>query len=261
MSNCSNNSITVETGKVNIPAVMPGLENLKGGKKQHWINANLNFISSTYERFGLEYTKAIFNLKDETLNKALQRSENKHRPAVTMAEKAFNSAFMANEKYYKLQPEVDEIISTMSAHISNDQQLRQTLSDFFQLQAKLNSMVSDLVLKQDYNMSNFTEHILWKESREVRPTRPELTLNGIKVIKDGPSSSVEVRDRLNVSNDTRPSAGNAGDGVIKAHPGNRPGIGNKMTGKGQTSRPAGRQRINSNRERYLNAKRRGFGRV
>lgn len=238
-----------------MPEVIPGLKGMKGGEKQHWINANLDFIALLNEHYGFESTrKALGNMKAETLIKALQKSEGKSKLAVTKAEQAFNQAYLANERFYALQPEVERISEQLGQHSDGDQQLRQMLADFFQLQSKLNGMAAQLIEKQSQNISNLHNLYSHNDICDVDLTLENLQRNGIKAIKAGPTSGVK-RGRLDVSNDTRISAGDAGDDVIKAIPGNHPGIGNKMTGKGQTSRPVGRQRI-TNRERYTNAVRR-----
>lgn len=138
---------------------LPGLKGLKGGEKQVWIKSNLQLITTLYDNYGFEATCKACIMKPETLTKALKKADRADRPSYRKAEQAYNSAFLANEKIYKLMPEFERINDKLDQHFNDDVELRRMLADFFQLSAKLNSMAAQLVEKQGYNMSNLTEHI------------------------------------------------------------------------------------------------------
>ncbi len=267
MNNIDINNITIETEKVNSPAdstpvisELPGLSGLKGGEKQHWINANLKLITTLHDNFGFEATCKACNMKAETLTKALKKAEKADRPGIRKADQAFNSAYIANEKLYRLMPEVERISDQLNQHIDDGMQLRQMLSDYFQLSAKLNSMAAQLIEKQAYNMSNFTEHIFEGKTHEVSSTHVDLTLDGIDKQNAGPSSRGK-NDRLVISKDTRASARqDVGGESLQHSQGNHPGYCVKgKAGNLHYSRPAGRQRT-TNRERFQNATRKKRGR-
>ncbi len=166
MNNCSNNNITVNTDKVKSPAEstpvipeLPGLRGLKAGPKQHWIVNNLKLIETLYDNFGFEATRVACCMKAETLEKALKKAERADRPAIKKADQAFNSAFLANEKLYKLIPEVETIGEALLQHFDSDLEFRNQLSNYFQLLASANSIMADAIRNRASVMVNLTEHI------------------------------------------------------------------------------------------------------
>jgi len=213
----------------NLPETLPGLKDLKGGKKQAFNNANREFILMVYEKYGDEVTKRMFNLKDSTLASIVKKAERQVRKNITLADRAFNSAYRANERLYELEPAVEAIQDVLVQQLDSDQDLRNTLSDFFQLQAKLNEMAAKIVQGRDQKNLYFTEHIRHNDILEVSSTPENVSHKVTKRIKAGPTSKTEA-DRFSVS-------------------------GNMESGKSNTSRVGGRKRGNL-RERYENSKRR-----
>lgn len=172
----------------------PELKGLNGGKKQQWINDHLDLIESVERNAGFEAAMEAFNMRPNTLVKALKKAGSKRRPIITPADKAMNKAIIVEEKLYELRPEVEQLTDAMLQHDQDDDQLRQTLSDFFQLQAKLNAMAAELVQKQPRNTSYFTEHISSPNRLEVDSTHNTLSLSDVKQLKDGSTSSAESAD-------------------------------------------------------------------
>lgn len=227
ISNITQNQDPVNTDR--LPDPLPGLQDLKGGKKQAWNNANRELITLTYDQFGPDYTKALYNLKDTTLSRVLNTAERQHRPSYRKADQAMNKAYL-NEKRIleELKPQFDSMAEAVLQHFDDDQALRKTLSDFFQLQAAANSMMAKIVQNPDYIMVNFTEHISSADTHKVDPTPLITEQNSTKRIKAGPTS-LSNEGRLFISS-------------------------KRETGKLHTSRSG--KTHGTLRERYQNAKKR-----
>ncbi len=172
--NISQEKQPVNTGQ---PVVFPGLKGLAGGKKQHWINANLDLISLLNDNIGFEYTRKALNMKADTLEKALQKAERQHRPAVTKAERAMNRTLVVESKLNEIIPELERQAVELSEHVADDIDLRKNLSDFFRLQASANSMMAEIVQRQGYTSPDLTYHIISPNGHKVGPTAENQQLN------------------------------------------------------------------------------------
>jgi len=148
-------------------SIFPGLDKLSGGEKQHWINRNLDLILLLHENLGFQETRKALNMKSETLEKALVKAERHHRPVVTRADRAMNKAMIVESKVYNLEAEVSRQGVDLSDHTARDQQLREYLAQFFELQSRANGMMAELVK----SVSNFTYHLDSPNKRKVGLTR------------------------------------------------------------------------------------------
>jgi hypothetical protein len=126
-------------------AVLPGLAKLTGGRKQAWINSNLDFIAALNDHLGFKETARVLNMKTETLSRALVKAEQGHRPAITQADKAMSRAQQADIKANKALQELHRQGEALNIHFGTDQQLREQLSQFFELQSRANSLMAQLV--------------------------------------------------------------------------------------------------------------------
>jgi len=86
--------------------VLPELAKLSGGRKQHWINANLDFIAALNDHLGFKDTARVLNMKSDTLSRALIKAEQRHRPVITQADKAMSKAQQADIKANKALAEL-----------------------------------------------------------------------------------------------------------------------------------------------------------
>ncbi|MFC1954321.1 hypothetical protein ACFLVZ_00655 [Chloroflexota bacterium] len=136
--------------------LFPELKGLNGGKKQHWINANLDNISMLADIMPFEDLCQILHSKSDTVVKALQKAEKKHRPAIRGAEK--NSL-----KIQKVETDLDvfkrelqmqtEVLAGQVEKVGN---LQEDLAEFFSIQASLNSFMKKRLLRADLRTSDYS---------------------------------------------------------------------------------------------------------
>ena len=150
--------------------LFPGLEKLRGGKKQHWIRSNLDLISALNDNLGFQETARVLNMKSDTLAAALEKSERGHRPSIKESTKAMNKALINSEEIYAIKGELERQGEEIENHIGEDQQLREHLQQYFELQAAANTIMSKL-LSGVSHASNLTYHIGSPNKRKVGPSK------------------------------------------------------------------------------------------
>lgn len=145
---------------------------LHGGKKQSWINANLDTIAGVHSALGFEQTCQLFNMKADTLISALQKQGKRHKPAVTKADKAFNLAYLNETRIHDLTKEVYTAFEFLSNFSEDFQTHLKQLENYFTVQAKTNELMANLCKDMSTSrVTYFTEHIFSKARREVGLTR------------------------------------------------------------------------------------------
>lgn len=147
--------------------LFPELAGLAGGKKQHWIESNLDLISMVQDAIGFDRACEIFHMKADTLSNALKRAEEHHRPMVTRADKAYNLAQVADGKASEALKELAIQAEVVAGTIEDVDQLKQNLTSYFKLNAELNRVMAGLCQSRRVY---FTEHIGSAHKRKVGPT-------------------------------------------------------------------------------------------
>jgi len=122
-----------------------GLGSLAGGKKQQWVNANLDLITALNDHLGFQETQKALSMKPETLSRALQKAEKHHRPSITRADKAMNKSIVNETKLNEVVSEITRQGEALEQHTEADQQLLNHLVQFYELQSRANAMMADLV--------------------------------------------------------------------------------------------------------------------
>lgn len=160
--------------------VLPGLETLKGGQKQHWIDTNLDFIDMLNYHVGFDTACLMLNCKPDTLIKALRKAESQHRPAITQAEKALNRAALAENKAYEAIKELRTQAEILIDAINRQDLVDKILVEGLESQSRLLSlMASAIVNTGSQSATNFTEHINSARKRKVglTPRRERVRLS------------------------------------------------------------------------------------
>lgn len=148
--------------------LFPHLKGLAGGKKQAWINSNLDHIAMLNEMLGFEETCKALYMKADTLVTALKKAERYHRPEITEANKAFNLAERANNKADNIWKELSIQAEIIKKQLEDNENLRDILTLYFETMANNNLLMAKLCkATQTY----FTEHIDRANKRKVGPTR------------------------------------------------------------------------------------------
>lgn len=161
--------------------LFPYLKGLPGGKKQEWINSNLDFIAMLNDIVGFEETRKLLYMKPGTLVSALKRAEGQHRPAVTRADKAYNVAQQANNNSYEALRELAVQAEAIAGNSAEVQELKENLTSYFTLMERANGLMAKLC---QTTRVYFTEHIDSPHKRKVGPTR--LSSRGRLSIYRGP---------------------------------------------------------------------------
>jgi len=125
--------------------IFPELAKLKGGKKNFWINQNLDLIAALNDHLGFDQTAMVLNMKASTLSRALVRAEGSHRPVVTKAEKAMNRAVLNEGKINEVIKRLNCHAGALNEHFAEDYQLREYLAQYFKLQAAAHTMMEQLM--------------------------------------------------------------------------------------------------------------------
>lgn len=149
--------------------LFPHLKGLRGGDKQAWINANLDFIAMLNDQLGFDKTREVLFMKADTLASALKRAEARHRPVITEAQKAHMLATTADRKADAVMREQAiqaEAIAGLSQELSETKDI---LLQYHEMQAKIHTMTAR-ALSGTTQARYFTEQILNPNKREVGPT-------------------------------------------------------------------------------------------
>ena len=150
--------------------LFPGLEKLRGGKKQHWIRSNLDLISALNDNLGFQETARVLNMKSDTLAAALEKSERGHRPGVTLAQKAMNKTLLNSGEIYEIKGELERHAVELDNHFRENRETFEHLQQYFELQAAANTIMSKL-LSGVSHASNLTYHIGSPNKRKVGPSK------------------------------------------------------------------------------------------
>lgn len=139
--------------------IFPELAKLKGGRKQAWINENLDLIVAVHDKLeDFDKTAEIFHMKLGTLSRALARAEGHHRPVVTLAQKAMNRGMLNEGKINEVIKEINRHAEALDTHFAEDYQLREYLAQYFKLQAAAHTMMEQLMSNVSHTRG-FTYHI------------------------------------------------------------------------------------------------------
>lgn len=170
--------------------LFPELRGLSGGKKQHWLNSHLDVLATLYEVLPFDQLCSATYCKPETLLKALKKQEGRHRPSLRVAEQALSVANLANSGQVANRQELKLQFELLSEAVNDLDDLKQNLSDFFEAQAHINKLMSNLVQK---SRSNLTYHIGSTTRRKVRPTETKSITSSRPSVSKNSSGPAKVR--------------------------------------------------------------------
>lgn len=210
------------SNKENWP-VCPECIGLTGSIKRNWMENHADFIVSTYETMGLEYTCHYFISKSDTILRFLKRHDLSDKKLIRQDEITRNRVYVVDEKVNEVIREMNRQDISITELQNRGYSLLDIMKAWHMKQAQLNNI---MVGALDNIMSNFTERISSADTHKVDPTPLITEQNSIKRIKAGPTSQVG-----------RPFVSN-----------------NKRTGKQQLPGPG--KTHGTLRERYQNAKKR-----
>ena len=149
--------------------IFPELAKLKGGKKNFWISRNLDLVAALNDTIGFDTTAKVLHMKADTLSRALVRAEGHHRPQITLAEKALNRGVLHEGKINDIVDKLNRHAAEFDEHVEDDNQLREHLEKFYQLQAAANTIMAEL-MSSTRHTRNLTYHIISKPLRKVGPS-------------------------------------------------------------------------------------------
>lgn len=141
--------------------MFPELKGLCGGKKQAWINRNMDVIVALADKLEFEKVAAFFKMKPGTLSRALMKAEGQHRPVITKADKAISKAAMAEVRSYEAVKKLNEYASALNEIVEHDDRRWNYLTNLFIAQSRMLEMAAQFMLNDETgsNRRNFTEHI------------------------------------------------------------------------------------------------------
>ena len=149
--------------------IFPELAKLKGGKKNFWINRNLDLVAGLNDTIGFDTTARVLHMKADTLSRALVRAEGHHRPQITLAEKALNRGVLHEGKINDIIKQLNRHAGEFEQHVEDDNQLREHLEKFYQLQAAANTIMAELI-SSTRHARNLTYHIISPPHKKVGPS-------------------------------------------------------------------------------------------
>ena len=123
--------------------LFPELKNLKGGKKQAWINEHLDVIVALNDSLDFDETAEILHMKANTLIRALRKAERK--PVITESNKAISRAALNREKIDEVRKELHGYADDMDRHVAEDRQLLEYMVHFYRLLAEANTIMAELM--------------------------------------------------------------------------------------------------------------------
>lgn len=193
--------------------LFPFLKGMNGGKKQYWINSNLDFIAMLSEHMEFNDLCQTLHSKPETVVKALQKAEQKHRPAVTKADQALNLGQINSIQISEVHKEVESQADILEYLVSDYTEIKEYLADFLESIGNSHLIMSNLMRK---SVSNLTYHIDNTKRSKVSPSKQELpALDGLSV-----SSGYDLRrailkpgNKRSVSQHRKPTKRRRPDGV------------------------------------------------
>lgn len=149
--------------------LFPELAKLSGGRKQNWITTNRDLILALYDKFGFEDTARMLHMKQETLTKALQRTEASYRPAITQAEKAMLLAQRADIKADQALGELETQAEVIEGSINEVSELKANLARYFGLMARAHTIMEEL-MSSVAHVRDLTYHINSQPTKKVGPS-------------------------------------------------------------------------------------------
>ena len=152
--------------------LFPELKNLRGGRKQAWVNQHLDVIVALNDQLGFEQTRQLLHMKADTLAGAINRAEGFHRPVITMAEKAMGRVALNENKVNELVKELYLHAEVLESHDATLEVLQDNLRNFFEFQAAANKMMASVMSSMETKRfeTNFTEHIASAPRQKVSPS-------------------------------------------------------------------------------------------
>ena len=129
--------------------LFPELKNLKGGKKQAWINEHLDVIASLSDSIPFERLTEILNMKPETLSAALTKAEGNHKPIITKSDKAISRVALVDRKANEIAKKVYNQAEEFIQHAEQDERLRNNLTRYFIAQSAINDLMAQVMLKEN----------------------------------------------------------------------------------------------------------------
>lgn len=182
--------------------LIPGLKHLAGGKKQNWINNNMELIASLNEAIGFNETAKHLHMTPATLARALERQEKYSRPVITKAEKALANANLNKYKIDNLTGMIERQIKSFETHCEDDLQLREQLGQYFGMMAAANALMQELVtgVKKSLTLRNIYSRA---DKRKVGLTR--LNPRGRLLLCHGPGLRQLPGPAIRVTNHHRVS--------------------------------------------------------
>ena len=89
--------------------VHPAVENLRGGRKQHWLRLNRQLVLDYYHQYGPEMTMQRFNIRRQLTLEAFLVGKPVEPAKLTVAEKALLKAEQAIEAYRENKHRINEL--------------------------------------------------------------------------------------------------------------------------------------------------------
>jgi hypothetical protein len=155
--------------------LFPHLKGMNGGKKQHWINSNLDIISMLNDIMPFDDLCKALYCKADTLSKALQKAEGHHRPTITKTEKNQLHIQKVENKVDVLFQEQAVEAEVLAEQVDRVGNLEDNLANYFSAQAHLNTIIARLVSRSK-SPSDITYHISSAHKRKVGPTSRNVKL-------------------------------------------------------------------------------------
>lgn len=152
--------------------LFPYLKGLKGGKKQLWLNSNLDTIAMLAEHMSIDDLCKVLYCKPETVVKALKKAETRHRPTITRLDKAELRIAGVDNKINTAMQELEVQAEALMDNIGKTDQLQKNLRKYFEIQSQLSDFMSKLLVQSGRGLDvNFTQHIASTNKRKVALTR------------------------------------------------------------------------------------------
>lgn len=173
------NTIPNQSTIVNSKELFPQLAGLKGGKKQAWINANLDTISALSEIVPFDSLCEALHCKADTLARALRHAETKHRPAVTAADKAMLEAQRASNKASMAISELAVQSSALAGLSADLDDMAANLSQYFGMMAQASTMMQKLMSRPNRYHSFHNIYLVRTASKSVQLSKSKVKSGSI----------------------------------------------------------------------------------
>ena len=129
--------------------LFPELKNLKGGKKQAWINEHLDVIAALSDSIPFDRLTEILHMKPETLSAALAKAEGDHKPIITKADKATSRVALVDRKANEITKKVHGIAEAFIQYVEKDERRWNNMTRYFIVQSNLNELMAQVMLNEE----------------------------------------------------------------------------------------------------------------